>query len=319
MESKMSKFNKYLNENDDQKNDGDDSDHAQMDEKNSPDHLAESSDQIEVYETPVENQAHKKSSKPNVKNMSKSSMTSQITLFAAIAAALFTCVGLFTDNGLSTSHFDTSTQSLWKAQKAKFAVMESETSDALTQLNDKINQLDNTQTSIKEAMKALNDNVQTLNKNLRQVQENMLTQMKSMGAPDLSKIESAINDLKKDDRGEPVNDDSKEKTQKHINSDKGYQNSDLRDQDRQQAKAKTKSVQDNKIQSRGTTNSKNNKLIYLGNTPNGAVVEFNGAYLTLSVGQKTPLGIVKLISNKQLIIGDQSYLYQQDKSIESQQ
>ena len=207
-----------------------------------------------------------------------------IGIFASIAAAVFSGLALVTDHSVTKNHYDASLQGLWKAQKSEFAVQQSENNEHFTALNTAIKALEASHTEIKSAMMKLNDNVQLLNHNLTQVQDNMLAQMKHIGAPDLSKIESAIAHLKTVKLTEPTI----EKTNKTPES------------------IKTPSIEDTVPVK---TIQNNNILRYLGNTPNGAVVSLNGEYITLKVGEKTPLGIVTLISNHEIIIGNQTYLY----------
>ncbi|GGF92375.1 MULTISPECIES: hypothetical protein [Cysteiniphilum] len=255
----------------------------------------------------------------------KIKLSEHITLLAAIGAVIFSALAVFSNNSLSTQQYNATTQGLWKAQKGQFAVLRSESSDALTQLNDKLTALDATQSDIKAAMKRLNENVQTLNKNLNQVQENMLGQMKQLGTPDLSKIESAItamNTNKNDvtasqqsyqedkqaehfdetqivDKASKANEANKEneKNKKFVSDVKG-------------AKASTQNIDDKQQNKTKTVKAAQHTLLYLGNTPNGAVIKLDGEYLTVQVGQKTVVGTVTLISNKQIVIGNTSYVYQ---------
>ena len=208
-----------------------------------------------------------------------------IGIFAGIAAAIFSGIALVTDHSVTKSHYDASLQGLWKAQKSEFAVQQSENNERFIALNTAIKALDASHTEIKSAMMKLNDNVQLLNHNLTQVQDNMLAQMKHVRAPDLSKIESAIAHLNMVKLPEPTIEATTNKTA---------------------APTKTQSIED---ATPAKTIKNTNTLRYLGNTPNGAVVALNGEYITLKVGEKTPLGSVTLISNHEIIIGNQTYPY----------
>ncbi|WP_440993621.1 hypothetical protein [Cysteiniphilum litorale] len=258
----------------------------------------------------------------------KTKLSEHITLLAAIGAVIFSALAVFSNNSLSTKQYNATTQGLWKAQKGQFAVLRSESSDALTQLNDKLTALDATQSDIKTAMKRLNENVQTLNKNLNQVQENMLGQMKQLGTPDLSKIESAItamNTNKNDvtssqqshqedrqaqhfdetqivDKESKANEANKENKENEKNKKAA---SDLKD-----TKSSRQNIDDKQQNKIKTVKATQHTLLYLGNTPNGAVIKLDDEYLTVQVGQKTVVGTVTLISNKQIVIGNTSYVYQ---------
>lgn len=253
-----------------------------------------------------------------MQKMQKAKLSEHVTLLAAIGAVVFSALAVFSNNSLSTKQYSTTTQGLWKAQKGQFAVLRSESSDALTQLNDKLTALDATQSDIKAAMKRLNENVQTLNKNLNQVQENMLGQMKQIGTPDLSKIESAISAMNTDKGDVTVRQQShpQDKQAQHLEETQIVGNENKENEKNKTDKKNKESTSDLKGEKSSTQNKTKavkdakHTVLYLGNTPNGAVIKLDDEYLTVQVGQKTVVGTVTLISNKQIVIGNASYVYQ---------